>query len=327
MASSLTHPERERVHEVRSSTDVPQTSWRFLLLTTAAVMAVVTALNVSFRAGRGFYTTVYADTGHLVRPALMSGLALLAVTFVAAGYAGLRPRDLGWRRSTVGGGLAAIVAIFVAMQVVQVVVTVANGDQPQLSASWSGAGWATAIGALGGYALGIAPAEETFFRGLLLPQLGLKFSRMARAVAVGAALVVSQATFALCHLPGDVLVGSSGAALAWPDIVLDLGRVFAIGMLFAALYLRTGNLLLVIGIHALQDAGTTIVAAPVDPGLVMMSLATLTLLATFIPTVAHRLHGISTVTWGRPQPLPTPNRSRANATSVPRNVRPASTSG
>ena len=200
---------------------------------------------------------------------MIAGLALLAVVFVAAGYAGLRPRDLGWQWSRVGAGLAAAAAIFVAMQVVQVVVTVANGDQPQLSASWTGAGWATAMGALAGYALGIAPAEETFFRGLLLPQLRLKFSRMAPAVAVGAALVVSQSMFALYHLPGDLLGGSSGVGMARLDIVIDLGRVFIIGILYAALYLRTGNLFLIIGIHALANAGTTVVAAPVDPGLVI----------------------------------------------------------
>ncbi|MCU7730853.1 hypothetical protein ODJ79_44670 [Actinoplanes sp. KI2] len=174
MASLLTHTGRERrASHVRPSTDVPETSWRFLLLATAGVVAVATALNISFRAGRGFYTTVYADTGHLVRPALIGGLALLAVVFVAAGYAGLRPPDLGWQRSRVGGGLAATAAIFVAMQIIQIIVTVANDDQPQLSASGTGAGWATAMGALTGYALGIAPAEETYFRGLLLPQLRL----------------------------------------------------------------------------------------------------------------------------------------------------------
>ncbi|MCU7730852.1 helix-turn-helix domain-containing protein [Actinoplanes sp. KI2] len=98
---------------------------------------------------------------------------------------------------------------------------------------------------------------------------------MAPAVATGAALVVSQSMFALYHLPGEVLGGSSGAGMGWPDIGLDLGRLFAIGMVFAALYLRTGNLFLVIGIHALQDAGTTIVAAPVDPGLAMLRAAVL----------------------------------------------------
>ena len=34
-----------------------------LLLATAAVVAVVTAVNISFRAGRGFYTAVYAEPG------------------------------------------------------------------------------------------------------------------------------------------------------------------------------------------------------------------------------------------------------------------------
>src|SRR5690349_9693638 len=74
MASLLSHLRHERAGPVRPSTDVPETSWRFLLLATAALMAVVAALNISFRAGRGFYTAVYADTGHLVSPALIAGL-------------------------------------------------------------------------------------------------------------------------------------------------------------------------------------------------------------------------------------------------------------
>jgi uncharacterized protein len=300
MASLLTRIRRGPASHVRPATDVTETSWRFLLLTMAVVVAVATAFTISFHAGRGFYTAIYADTEHLVRPALIAGLTLLTVAFAAAGYAGLRPHDLGWQRSRLGGGSAAVAAIFVTMQVIQVVVTIANGDRPQLSASWTGAGWTTATGALAAYALGIGPAEETLFRGLLLPQLGLKFARMAPAAAVGAALVVSQAMFALYHLPADVLGGSSGAGMTWPDIALDLSRVFAIGMVLAALYLRTGNLFLVIGIHALQDAGTTIVAAPLDPGLVTLSLAALAFLATFIPAVAHRLHGVSVARWPRP---------------------------
>jgi membrane protease YdiL (CAAX protease family) len=289
MASLLNHPGSEKAGQVELSTDVPETSWRFLVLATAVVLAVVTALNISFHAGRGFYATVYAGTGHLVRPALLAGLTLLAVIFIAARSAGLRPSDLGWRWSRVNGAVAATAVLFGAMQVIQLVVTVANGDQPHLSPSWRGAGLATAMGALVAYALGIAPCEETFFRGLLLPQLRLKFSGLAPAMAIGAAMVVSQLAFALYHVPGDLLGGSSGAGMAWPDLVVDLGRLFAIGMVFAALYLRTGNLFLVIGIHALQDAGTTIVAAPVDPGLVMLGLATLALVATFVPAVARAL--------------------------------------
>jgi membrane protease YdiL (CAAX protease family) len=189
------------------------------------------------------------------------------------------------------------------MQVVEIVLTVADGDQPRLSAFWSSAGWATAVGVLAGYALGVAPAEETFFRGLLLPQLRLKFSRLAPRAAVAGALVVSQLMFALYHLPSQVLGGSSGVGMAPLDIVIDLGRLFVIGLLYAALYLRTGNLFLVIGIHALEDAGITVVAAPIDPALVILAVAAVTLLATFLPPLAHRLHGLSTAGRERPQPV------------------------
>jgi hypothetical protein len=150
------------------------------------------------------------------------------------------------------------------------------------------------LGVLLGYALGVAPAEETFFRGLLLPQLRLKFSELAPAVAVGAALAVSQLLFALYHLPSELLGGSSGVGMGALDIAIDVGRLFLIGLLYAALYLRTGNLFLVIGIHAVEDAGITIVAAPLDPGLVILGLAAVTLLTTFIPAVARWLRGVNT---------------------------------
>jgi membrane protease YdiL (CAAX protease family) len=301
---SLAHRPRQHAGEISRSGDVPETSWRFLLLITTAVVAVTTAFNISFHTGPGIYTAVYEETGHLIRRSLIAGVLLLALVLIASTYGGLRPRHLGWQWSKLGAGLAATAAVFVAMQVVEVVVTVANGDQPRLSTSWSGVGWATAMGVLLGYAIGVAPAEETFFRGLLLPQLRLKFSPIGPAVAVGMALVLSSLVFALYHLPGLLLDGASSGGTAALDIAIELGRLFTVGMLYAALYLRTGNLFLVIGIHALGDAGTSVVAAPIDPGWVILGLATIVLLGTFAPPVARRLRGLDSPMQRGPRPLP-----------------------
>ena len=116
-----------------------------------------------------------------------------------------------------------------------------------MSPSRSAAGWATAVGLLLGQALGIAPAEETFF----LPNL---------------------------------VTGNSGHRHRVARIAVQLGLDFLVGVVYAVLNLRTANLFLVIGIHALQNAGTSILATPIDPSLAVLLLAVVIVLATFART-------------------------------------------
>jgi membrane protease YdiL (CAAX protease family) len=127
--------------------------------------------------------------------------------------------------------------------------------------------------------MALAPAEETFFRGFLLPQLRIKFAHLNTPAAV--AIVASQLLFALYHLPNLVMGNSGHVGTAPTEIAVQLGLDFLIGVVYAALYLLTRNLFLVIGIHALQNAGTSLVATPIDPHLVMFALAVVLLLLTF----------------------------------------------
>ncbi|HXO21353.1 MAG TPA: type II CAAX endopeptidase family protein [Thermoanaerobaculia bacterium] len=86
-----------------------------------------------------------------------------------------------------------------------------------------------------------APAfEELLFRGLLLD--GLRRSRLG---VVGAALLSSLA-FALPHLQYDLY---------------DVTAVFLLGLLFAAVRLRTGSTYLTIGLHALTNLIATLEVA------------------------------------------------------------------
>ncbi len=281
-------------------------SWRFITLATGGVFALITALNASILAFHDFYVTVYVTSAHLVTPTLIIAGVFFAVVMIGLVAIGkLRPRDLGWRRSTVGRGLTLVAGVWIAMQLVELVAALATGPGPRLSTDWTAAGAATAVGGLLGLALGIAPGEETFFRGFLVPQLRMKFSHMKATRAVTVAILASQLIFALYHLP-NLVMGISGEVGTSPtDIMAQLGLDFLIGVVFAALYLRTGNLLLVVGIHALQDAGTSLVATPIDPSLVIFTLAVILLLATFAP--AHKggpgSAGLYCQPRGRPGPV------------------------
>jgi hypothetical protein len=67
---------------------------------------------------------------------------------------------------------------------------------------------------------------------------------------------------------------------------------FVCGVVFAGLYPRTGNPFLVIGIHALQNAGATVVAPSIDPSTLIFLLAVIVLLAGLVPPIGRRLRGI-----------------------------------
>ena len=301
--------EPSAVTEQRSSASIflgPKSApWLFILLSIVVVFGVVVEINHAFHDEAEFFTAVLNATGQLATPTLL-GAGLLAVIVVGGLIilGKLSFRDLGWKRENFVPGIAAAVVLWIVMQLVEVIAGFAMNGEFRFSPTWTDMGAGAVIGVLIGQSLGTAPAEETFFRGFLLPQLRLKFSRMNTAVAIGVAVVASQLVFSLYHLP-NLLLGNSGkVGTGFGDIAAQLGLDFFIGVVFAALYIRTGNLFLVMGIHALQNAGTSILATPIDPALVMFALAIIVFLGTFAPAVVRRLRAAGQ----RPQlPKPMPS--------------------
>jgi uncharacterized protein len=99
-----------------------------------------------------------------------------------------------------------------------------------------------------GQVLGNALYEEIAFRGFLLPQLYLKLAGSHRLRLI-LALVFSQAFFALIHIPNIFLVRE----LALSALPADLLRLFVFGLVFAFIYLYTGNLFVAVIVHALAN--------------------------------------------------------------------------
>lgn len=87
----------------------------------------------------------------------------------------------------------------------------------------------------------IALAEESVYRGLLIP-LSLVFTKNKQYTAI----VISGVGFALAHLVN--IVNSP-----WSIVMLQMLIVFASGLLWGTLYLKTNNLSLTIMLHFLDD--------------------------------------------------------------------------
>lgn len=190
---------------------------------------------------------------------------LIVVGGVMMLWGGLRRRDLGLDHPTtqIVQALAVSVGFWSALQLaISAVVLVREGVVTANPAFTNGSG----LGLLGGLVveqwLGNALHEEVIFRGFLLVQMTLYLMRsksLSTQRSVLTAVVASQVVFALMHLPHRVLAGVSGTSL-----IVYLALVFACGLLYAVLYLRSKNLFLVVGLHGLFNDPVALVHCDID---------------------------------------------------------------
>jgi membrane protease YdiL (CAAX protease family) len=201
----------------------------------------------------GVLKPAYEATRGLVNPTLVAGLAGTVVIGIILLFGRLRKEDVGIRWNRLPS--AALIAVFawVLAQLIGAVIDFAVTGTLSLESSWSKYGLPVMLGLLIGQLFGNALLEEITFRGFLLPQLYLKLvgprpgqHKRTRTVI---ALVLSQGIFVLMHIPNRL--GQGNTALEW---IVDFASVFVLGAIFALVYLRTGNIFMVIGLHALVDA-------------------------------------------------------------------------
>src|SRR5690606_28345218 len=145
-------------------------------------------------------------------------------------------------------GLLFTLAYFVAVQAAVLVYAAATGAR--VVNDWAAVGAGTAAYLLAAQLLGNALYEEVVFRGFLLPQLFLELRGAGTALALVLAPVVSQALFAVAHVPNRLWV----TGLAPGELPGALLPLFLMGLFFALLYLLTVNLFAVVGVHALNNA-------------------------------------------------------------------------
>jgi membrane protease YdiL (CAAX protease family) len=60
--------------------------------------------------------------------------------------------------------------------------------------------------------------------------------------------MISQGIFALFHIPNQIYKGASSA-----DMIFTLSKIFLLGIIISLIYLRTKNLFIAMGIHALWN--------------------------------------------------------------------------
>lgn len=235
-----------------------------LCLVVAAWLAIFLPANFWFGKSRIWLPWREGSYG-LVWPGLIVGLVcmLVVVAGVLIGIGRFRAVELGLELGNLPEAIGFTVAIWIAMQLVAVALTIAESEPLQPAADLQGQRAGMMIGELLAQLAGNALCEEVLFRGFLFVQFAVLFSRAAPqqpTLMLIAAGLVSSVVFALAHLPHRI--GMGGGYANWGAMGMDQRWLVVWGCVYCWLYARTGNLWFVIGVHSLANARTMIVTAP-----------------------------------------------------------------
>ena len=232
-----------------------------IILVLAAALAFSLFVNrVVFPAG--WLTPLSRSTAGLIQSTLVANLVGLTVTIaIMVGIGQLRLRDLGLRREDVRPGIGWTVAYWLALQLVLLVVGLTLGGMT-INPDWVVRPVAEMTGSLIAQLFGNALHEEVLFRGLLMVQLFLLLATSDRSdrSAMAWAVVLVSVYFALTHVPS---VLRHDSALAF-----ELPRLFIAGITYALLYLYSGNLFFVVGVHGVGNWNMPLVDTGADEGMV-----------------------------------------------------------
>lgn len=241
---------------------------------------------------------VYRATQGLIDFTLMLGLALqlLIIGILVIGTGRLRPRELGLDIAKLPAGVAWTFAAWLAAQLVTLLLCVVAGEPIGLNPAWSLGSWTQPTGKWIAQLFGNAALEEVLYRAFLFPQCVWLASSWFRGRSdrwrIAFALLISQGWFALGHIPFNFVGGG------WSGQWLLLFQ-FLMGLAFCGIYIRTGNLFLAIGFHALANNPGPLLTGGTMAEILPMAIVHLLILALMIgrPKSLMALHAVVTLGW------------------------------
>lgn len=186
-------------------------------------------------------------------------LNLVTVAGVLLWYERLRLQDIGIELGKLPFAVAWGIGVWIIIQVVETIAGYLINEGTGIVPDWKLNSLAT-LGLLIGHLFGTALWEEIAFRGFLLKQCFLKLNRRIenKTLLAISSIFVSQLIFMLFHIPWKLLTVKS-YPVTFGELAGELAGVFINGVIYALLYMRTDNLFLVMIVHALGNAPTSLI--------------------------------------------------------------------
>ncbi len=220
----------------------------FLVLAIVMYMVVVYLGNLVANPAK-LLPSLPAATGHVISPTFLNYVPMFIIMGLLLVLVGrLRCNDLGLIRQRFLPALAWVLCTWIAAQLFFLLIHL--GDV-SLDPAWHG----RVVKRLGelvtGQMLGNALYEEVFWRAFVISQLVLVFTHRMKwtfGKALTWAIILSSILFAVSHLPHDFAHDRSAISI----LGLQAARL-AGGIIFAWLFLLSGNIFIAIGLHSLMN--------------------------------------------------------------------------
>jgi len=244
---------------------IKETKWLLIAGVVAAVFLLTAVLNLVVFPSKtmsSILRPIVTGTHGLVNGTLIAYIFLfIVIVFGIIIFTGkLSSRDIGINWKSLPQALLVTCILCFATQIIGLVFSLLFIGKLTLAAQWQSAGLTASLGIIISQFFGCAPVEEIVFRGFLLPQLFIKFKsqrlQLHPLLRLLTALIISQLIFALFHIPSLI---SKGVPL--DTSIVELVKYFTLGILISLIYLRTGNLFIGIGIHALFNLPASLFTA------------------------------------------------------------------
>lgn len=233
-----------------------------LLLVVVIYPALSTLMNYLFVIH--FFSPVSNATNHLIQPTLLANLiSLVVLSILIFGLGKLNLRSMLLNKGKLIFGLKLTFGLWLVTQLISILILFISNTEVVFVKDFN-----LLIGRFAGQLFGTAPKEEIMFRGLLLLQLYLIFiKKFTGKWPLVWAIVLSQLFFALIHIPNRLMVNQVG------NLALDLLALFLVGIVLALIYVRTKNLVFLVGVHALINAPFSLTNTAFTPQIVVLGLA------------------------------------------------------
>ena len=236
------------------------TIWIIILVALSTI-----GLNIFFSnyiREHGFFLIIEEKTYYIIQDTLVIYLIkdIIFIIFFILILSKLKLKDVGLERKKILPAVIIISSIWVFYNIVGLVYTLSLNGRIVFDSELLSEGWNAVLGQFIGQIFGCGPFEEVIYRAFFLIQIYLLLrkknseeSNKISKTSLFVSIIITQIFFALIHIP-DRVWENQPLSEYW----MDMFSLFIYGVVFVLLYLRTNNILIVAGIHALLNRTTSL---------------------------------------------------------------------
>ena len=205
---------------------------------------------------KGFLLTIEERTHFIIQDSLLIYFIkiIIVIVVIILILGKLKPKDIGIEKKKVIPAIIIVCCIWLFYQIIGLIYTISIYRGLVFDQFILEQGWNVIVGQITAQIFGCGPYEEIIYRSFFITQIYLLFRKKEEKQnkiskkALIISLVITQIFFALIHIP-DRIWENQPLEEYW----MDMFSLFMYGLVFALLYLRTNNILIVAGIHALLN--------------------------------------------------------------------------